>query len=128
MPLHPYFQSTPIWQRDLPAALAEAQATDRRVFLLVARADCGGSRTLVEKTIAKEESYEYLVERFVCVARDADELTAEERALVARMRLSERTPFCLYLDGAGKLAFESAGGRPAAVFLNDLMEGATRRV
>jgi hypothetical protein len=128
MAAHPYFQSTPIWHRDLEGALAEAAATGRRVFLVVGRIDCGGSRALVEKTISKEEIYDYLVERFVCVARDADALTDTERALVARMRNAERTPYCLYLDADGRLVLESGGGRPAAVFLNDLVEAATRPV
>ena len=128
MPSHPYFQSTPIWLSDLPAALAEAAASGRRVFLQIGRIDCGGSRALVEKTISKEEIHDYLVEHYVCVARDADALTDQEKALVARMRNAERTPYCLYLDAAGELMLESGGGRPAAVFLNDLVEAQARRV
>jgi hypothetical protein len=132
VPAHPYFQSVPIWQTSLPDALAEAAATGRRVFLQIGRIDCGGSRALVEKTIAKEEIVDYLQERFVCVARDADALDDTERALVGRMRGAQqgapRTPLCLYLDASGALVLETSGGRPAAVFLNDLMEAATRRV
>ena len=44
------------------------------------------------------------------------------------MRNAERTPYCLYLDATGALVLESGGGRPAAVFLNDLVEAATRRL
>lgn len=128
MSAHPYFQSQPIWWLSLPEALVEAQKTGRRVFLAIGRIDCGGSRALVEKVMSKEEIFDYVSERFVCVARDADDLSDEERALVARMRNHERTPYCLYLDASGALVLESAGGRPAAVFLNDLVEAATRRV
>ncbi len=126
MSAHPYFQSKPIWSDSLPDALREAVASHKRVFLQIGRIDCGGSRALVEKTIAKEEIFDYLSERYVCVARDADALTPDEQALVARMRNHERTPFCLYLTDGGALVLETAGGRPAAVFLNDLVEGATK--
>jgi hypothetical protein len=125
---HPYFQSKPIWQPTLAAALAEAAQCGRRVFLSIGRIDCGGSRALVEKTIAKEGIFEYLVDKFVCVALDADALDADARDLVARMKTGGRTPLCLYLDGQGALVLDTAGGRPAAVFLNDLVEAATRRV
>jgi uncharacterized protein YyaL (SSP411 family) len=104
---HPYFQSRPIWQASLAEGLREASAQGKRVFLTIGRIDCGGSRALVEKTISKEEIFEYLVERFTCVALDADALPD---------------------DASGALVLDTAGGRPAAVFLNDLVEGATRRV
>lgn len=125
---HPYFQSKPIWLTSLPTALEQAGALGKRVFLQIGRIDCGGSRALVEKTIAKEEIFDYLTERYVCVARDADALSDDEKALVAKMRNRERTPFCLYLTSTGALVLETAGGRPAAVFLNDLVEGATKTV
>lgn len=125
---HPYFQCQPIWWPSLTDAQREAAASGRRVFLTIGRIDCGGSRALVEKTLSKEEIFDYLTERFACVALDADRLGDVEQALVARMRNHERTPFCLYLDAEGGLVMETAGGRPPAVFLNDLVEAATRRV
>ena len=128
MQAHPYFQSTPIWHPSLSDALAVAQASNKRVFLSIGRIDCGGSRAMIEKTISKEEIYEYLVERFVCVASDADALTDEEKALVGRMKSGTKTPYSLYLAATGELVLDTAGGRPAAVFLNDLVEAATRRV
>ncbi len=128
MPAHPYFQSPAIWQPTLAEGRAAAAAAGKRVFLTIGRIDCGGSRALVEKTIAKEEIFEYLVDRFACVALDADALCDEARALVARMRSGSKTPLCLYLDAGGALVLDTAGGRPAAVFLNDLVEAATRRV
>jgi len=128
VPAHPYFQSQPIWQPTLADALREAAATQRRVFLTIGRIDCGGSRALVEKVIGKEEIFEYLVDKFVCVALDADALDDQAQKLVARMKSGSKTPLCLYLDAAGTLVLDSAGGRPAAVFLNDLVEAATRRV
>jgi thioredoxin-related protein len=125
---HPYFQSRPIWDDSLSDARKHAAEQGKRIFLTIGRIDCGGSRALVEKTISKEEIFEYLVERFVCVARDADALDDDERALVATMRSGQKTPLCLYLDEQGRVVLDTAGGRPPAVFLNDLMEGATRRV
>jgi hypothetical protein len=129
---HPYFQSAPIWHPTLASALADVQAGDRRVFLTIGRIDCGGSRALVEKTIGKEEIFEYLTERFACVALDAEQLTPDAEALVAQMKTGQpakrTTPMCLYVDGQGRLVLDTTGGRPAAVFLNDLVEAATRRV
>jgi hypothetical protein len=125
---HPYFQCQPIWWPTLADAKRAAGSSSRRVFLTIGRIDCGGSRALIEKTLSKEEIFEYLAERFACVALDADALGDEERALVARMRSCARTPFCLYLDAEGALVMETAGGRPPAVFLNDLVEAATRKV
>jgi hypothetical protein len=127
MDRHLYFQSPPIWFRDLDGGLAAAREQGRRVFLQIGRIDCGGSRALVEKTIGKEEIFEYLTEKFVCVSRDADALSDRERELVSKMRQCERTPLCLYLDAEGALVLETAGGRPAAVFLNDLVEAATKK-
>jgi hypothetical protein len=127
MAAHPYFQSQPIWHPSLADALRDASTSGRRVFLTVGRIDCGGSRALVEKTISKEEIFDYLSERFACVALDADALGDDARALVGKMKSGQKTPLCLYLDGEGTLVLDTAGGRPAAVFLNDLMEGATRR-
>jgi hypothetical protein len=128
VPAHPYFQSQPIWQPSLTEGLREAAAQGKRVFLTIGRIDCGGSRTLIEKTISKEEIFEYLVERFACVALDAGALPADVQALVSRMKSGAKTPLCLYVDASGALVLDTAGGRPPAVFLNDLVEGATRRV
>jgi hypothetical protein len=125
---HPYFQSPAIWHPTLASALAAVQGSERRVFLTIGRIDCGGSRALVEKTIGKEEIFEYLTERFACVALDADALTADVQALVERMKTNKKTPMCLYLDAEARLVLDTSGGRPAAVFLNDLVEAATRRV
>lgn len=124
---HLYFQSQPIWHHALEPALVAAKASGKRVLLTVGRIDCGGSRALVEKTISKEEIFDYLVEHFECVCRDADALDDRERELVARMRKAERTPFNLFVDADGKLLLETSGGRPAAVFLNDLVEAATKK-
>ncbi len=125
---HLYFQSPPIWHIDLDEALATARTERKRVLLQVGRIDCGGSRALIEKVLAKEEIFDYVVEHFVCVARDADSLDDRERALIGKMRNTARTPYCLFLADDGALVLETAGGRPAAVFLNDLVEAATKKV
>jgi hypothetical protein len=125
---HPYFQSPPIWHPTLASALADVAGSDRRVFLTIGRIDCGGSRALVEKVIGKEEIFEYLTERFASVAVDADAQTPDVEALVLQMKTGKKTPMCLYVDASGKLVLDTSGGRPAAVFLNDLVEAATRRV
>ncbi|HEX6836970.1 MAG TPA: hypothetical protein VF334_10385, partial [Polyangia bacterium] len=52
---HPWFSSALAWHTELDDAIAEATASGRRLMLVVGRATCGGTRALVERTLAKEE-------------------------------------------------------------------------
>ena len=125
---HPYLQVGKLvaWLDALPAACAAARESGRRVLLVHGRATCGGTRALVEKTIAKEEIAEFLNRHFVAVASDADHPSAEVEALLAQLPRREPTPVCAYLGADGRLLHSTAGGRPPAVFLNDLTD-ATRK-
>jgi uncharacterized protein YyaL (SSP411 family) len=129
--LHPHFVSPVFWHDSLAEGLDAARQSKRVVLLVVARQSCGGSRALVEKTIAKEEIQEYVDAHYVCVAGDADSPEPAVAALVARMPQDARTPLCLYLTAQGEPMHSTSGGRPPAVFLSDLLEaphrGARRR-
>jgi uncharacterized protein YyaL (SSP411 family) len=123
---HPHFVSPVFWHASLAEGLAAAQESKRAVLVVVGRQSCGGSRALVEKTIAKEEINEYLDAHYVCVAGDADSPEPAVAALVARMAQHDRTPLCLYLSPEGALTHSTSGGRPPAVFLSDLLEAPHR--
>jgi Thioredoxin-like len=123
---HPHFISPLFWQASLAAGLVAARESRRAVLLVVGRQSCGGTRSLVEKTMAKEEILEYLDSHYVCVAGDADSPEPAVAALVARMPQHDRTPLCLYLSVEGELMHSTSGGRPPAVFLSDLLEAPHR--
>ena len=123
---HPHFVSPLFWHASLAEGLAAARESGRAVLLVVGRQSCGGSRALVEKTSAKEEILEYLDAHYVCVAGDADAPEPAVAALVAQTAQHDRTPLCLYLSADGRLLHSTAGGRPPAVFLSDLLEAPHR--
>jgi hypothetical protein len=124
---HPHFISPLLWHASLAEGLVAARESQRAALLVVGRQSCGGSRALVEKTIAKEEILEYVDSHYVCVAADADSPEPAVAALVARMPQHDRTPLCLYLSAEEELMHSTSGGRPPAVFLSDLLEAPHRR-
>jgi len=124
---HPQFVSPLFWHASLAEGLVAAGETKRAVLVVVGRQSCGGTRAMVEKTIAKEEIQEYLDGHYVCVAGDADAPEPAVAALVARMAQHDRTPLCLYVSAEGELMHSTSGGRPPAVFLSDLLEAPHRR-
>jgi uncharacterized protein YyaL (SSP411 family) len=123
---HPHFVSPLVWHTSLAEGLVVARESKRAVLLVVGRQSCGGSRALVERTMAKEEIQEYLDSHYVCVAGDADSPEPAVAELVARMPQHERTPLCLYLSPEKELLHSTSGGRPPAVFLSDLLEAPHR--
>ena len=124
---HPYFIAPLPWHASLADGLVAARESQRAVLVVVGRQSCGGTRALVEKTIAKEEIQEYLDGHYVCVAGDADAPEPAVAALVARMAQHDRTPLSLYVSPDGELMHSTSGGRPPAVFLSDLLEAPHRR-
>ena len=123
---HPHFISPLVWYASLADGLVAARESKRAVLLLVGRQSCGGSRALVEKTIAKEEILEYLDSHYVCVTGDPDSPEPAVAALVGRMTQHDRTPLCFYLSAEEALMHSTSGGRPPAVFLSDLLEAPHR--
>ena len=123
---HPHFVSPVAWHASLAEGLVAARESQRAVLLVVGRQSCGGTRALVERTIAKEEIHEYLDAHYVCVSGDADSPEPAVAELVARMPQHDRTPLCLYLSGQNELMHSTSGGRPPAVFLSDLLEAPHR--
>jgi hypothetical protein len=125
---HPHFTSPIAWHTQLADALADARALGRRVFAVHGRATCGGTRALVERTLSKEELRDYLAQHFVALASDADRAEPELATLVAGLPRREPTPVCLYLAPDGRVLFSTAGGRPPAVLLNDMLEAVSKRL
>jgi hypothetical protein len=123
---HPHFVSPLFWHASLAEGVAAARESKRAVLLVVGRQSCGGSRALVEKTIAKDEILEYVESHYVGVAGDADSPEPAVAALVAQMPQHDRTPLCIYLSAEEKLMHSTSGGRPPAVFLSDLLEAPHR--
>jgi hypothetical protein len=124
---HPYFSSGLDWQVRLADALAEARARNLRVFVAHGQRFCNGTRALVERTLAKEEVEEMMAKHFVAVAGDAEALDADLAAILETLPKKEPTPVCIYLDADGKLLSSTAGGRPPAVLLNDMLGAISRR-
>ena len=126
MPQHPWFSSGLTWNTRLDDAIAEATAGGKRLMLVIGRATCGGTRALVERTLAKEELEEFVRGKFVLVAVDADALEPRAREVFDALPVKSPTPLIAYLAVDGRLLASTAGGRPPAVLLNDML-GATSK-
>jgi hypothetical protein len=120
---HPWFTSGLEWHTRLDDALAEVGAGPKKLMAVVGRPLCAGTRALVERTLAKEELEEYTRQHFVLLAVDADALAQEPRVaeLVERVPVKAPTPLVLYATSDGRVVGSSAGGRPPAVLLNDML-------
>jgi len=121
MPGHPHFSSALAWHTRLSDAIAEASAANKRIFVQHGHARCAGSRALVEKVLAKDEIAEYVAENYVIVASDSEKTEPDVQALLQGLPKREPTPVCIYLDPKGRVLSSTAGGRPPAVLLNDLV-------
>jgi thioredoxin-related protein len=126
MAQHPWFTSGLGWHTRLDEALADAQASGKRLMLVVGRATCAGTRALVERTLAKEEIEEFTREKFTLVAADLDALEPRAAEIVASVPVKAPTPLIIYVAVDGRVMGSTAGGRPPAVLLNDML-GATSK-
>jgi len=130
---HPYFDDhgAAPWFVALDDGLAAARAAARRVLLVVSRPDCGGSRSLLERVMPKEEIAEALQASFVCISADARAPEPAVGRLLQQLPKTEPTPVCIYLDPSGegepRILHSTAGGRPPAVFLRDFTEALAKR-
>ena len=128
---HPWFSSGLEWHTRLDDALAEAgaDAAGRKLMLVVGKPLCAGTRALVERTLAKEEIEEYTRSHFVLLAVDAEALAAEPRVaeIVERLPVKAPTPLIAYVSAAGRVVGSSAGGRPPAVLLNDMLGASSKK-
>jgi len=127
---HPWFTSALEWHRGLDAAIAEATARQKRLMLVIGRATCAGTRALVERTLAKEELEQFTREKFALVAVDADAPELGDprlRELFDALPVKAPTPLIAYLAPDGRLLASTAGGRPPAVLLNDMLNATTRK-
>lgn len=129
MSQHPWFTSALFWHTTLDGAVAEAAAANKRLMLVVGRAGCGGTRALVERTLAKEELEAFTRDKLVLVAADADAPELGDprvRELVDALPVKAPTPLIVYLTVDGRVLSSTAGGRPPAVLLNDMLGATTR--
>jgi len=127
MAQHPWFSSALLWHTTLDGAIGEATASGKRLMLVVGRATCGGTRALVERTLAKEELEQFTREKFALVAADADGLEPRAREIFDALPVKAPTPVIAYLSVDGRVLVATAGGRPPAVLLNDMLGATTRK-
>ncbi|HEX8950779.1 MAG TPA: thioredoxin family protein [Polyangia bacterium] len=127
MAQHPWFSSALMWRTSLDEAVADATATGKRLMLVIGRATCGGTRALVERTLAKEELEQFTREKFALVAADADGLEPRAREIFDALPVKAPTPVIAYLTVEGRVLAATAGGRPPAVLLNDMLGATTRK-
>ncbi|HEX9101175.1 MAG TPA: thioredoxin family protein [Polyangia bacterium] len=127
MAQHPWFSSALMWRTSLDEAVADATATGKRLMLVIGRATCGGTRALVERTLAKEELEQFTREKFALVAADADALEPRAREIFDALPVKAPTPVIAYLTVEGRVLAATAGGRPPAVLLNDMLGATTRK-
>ncbi|MGZ3439253.1 MAG: hypothetical protein ACXVDD_07045 [Polyangia bacterium] len=124
---HPWFSSALLWHTGLDGAIVAATPAHKRIMLVVGRATCAGTRALVERTLAKEELEEFVRSKFVLVAADADAPEPRVAEIVAALPVRTPTPLSIYLDVDGRVLLSTAGGRPPAVLLNDMLNATTRK-
>ena len=127
MPGHPHFSSALEWHTSLDEALAVATGEGKRIMLVVGRATCNGTRALVERTLAKEELEEFTPQKFVLLTADADALEPRLAEVVAQLPVKAPTPLIVYLTPDRRILASTAGGRPPAVLLNDMLGATTRK-
>lgn len=127
MSQHPWFSSALWWHTDLDDAIAAATSAGTRLMLVVGRATCAGTRALVERTLAKEELEQFTREKFTLVTADADALAPRVREIVDALSQKAPTPLIVYLTVDGRVLHATAGGRPPAVLLNDMLNATTRK-
>jgi hypothetical protein len=126
MAQHPWFTSGLDWHTGLDAALADEGAAHKKLMLVFGRPKCPGTRLLVERTLAKVEIEEYTREHFVTIAVDVDAAEPRLAEVLAKLPARTPTPLIAYLSRDARLLGSTAGGRPPAVLLNDML-GATSR-
>jgi len=119
---HPYFTSALSWFGDLDEARAAAAERGKRILIAHGHKHCSGTRGLVERTLAKEELTEFMDQHFLAVASDSESPSPAVAALLASLPKREPTPVCIYLSASGRVLLSTAGGRPPAVLLNDMMQ------
>jgi hypothetical protein len=110
------------WHHALGPALEAAAQAGKCVLVQLGRADCGGSRALIERVLPKEEITEALNTGFICVCADITNLEPLIAERLATLPRREPTPVCMFLDSSGRVVHSTIGGRPPAVFLRDLTE------
>jgi hypothetical protein len=123
---HPWFTSALGWHARLDDALAQATAAEQRILVVVGHPTCNGTRHLVERTLAKEELEAFTRDKFALLAADADALEPRLGEIVAALPVRAPTPLIVYLAADGRVLGSTAGGRPPAVLLNDML-GATSK-
>ena len=126
---HPHFDDRRAihWHLRLADALPLARAAGKRVFVCYGGKACAGTRALIERTLWKEEIAEFLNGHFVSVASEAAGGDADADALVVGLPKREPTPLCIYVTADGRAVHSTAGARPPAVLLTDMLEALNRK-
>ena len=119
---HPYFDCPVPFLTDLPTALDAARQQARPVRVVYGGERCAATRSLLEKTMCKDEVAEMASEQFVALAADNRPTSEPIEALLRTLPKREPTPVCIYLAPTGEVLLSTVGGRPPAVMMNDMMQ------
>jgi len=127
MPAHPHFddKGAVAWHTDWDAALAQAAAEGKRLFIESGRKACSNCRVLVEGLLPRPEVRDYLNKHFVCLADDCDEMAEPVRLLgVANMPWAGTLPFVMLADASGKWLGGLSGATTPTSLMNLLRAAA----
>ena len=126
---HPHFDDHRAihWHLRLVDALAAARDAGKRVLVVYGGRGCSGTRALVERTLWKDEIAEFINGHFACLASESGVEDGDLAPLVAGLPKREPTPLCIYVAIDGRVVHSTAGARPAAVLLTDMLEALNRK-
>jgi thioredoxin-related protein len=122
-PNHPHFDDhgTLAWHTRWADALADAQTSQKKVFIEMGREACGNCRSLVSAVVPQPGVAALLGEHFVALASDCD---APEPAVLelAMNHLADAMmlPFVMFTDAQGNFLAGSHGAVDPAAFLETL--------
>ncbi len=119
---HPHFddRSTLSWHTKWEDALAEARASQRKIFIELGRELCSQCRSLVQGIVPRPDVAPLLRRHFVALAANADECEPEVLALAGNLQEAEMLPFVLFADSQGRFLEGSSGAVDPKRFVETL--------
>ncbi len=108
---HPHFndKGTLDWHTRWEAALAQAKAEKKLVFVEFGREACGQCRALVQGVVPHAEIAPLLQKHFVALASDCDDAEEPVEILAGHLEDAYMLPFVLFADADGKFLTGMSG-------------------